>query len=330
MSCQFAIALAVVFLMSASFGQTSRNGEVSAHVSTKGGAKNKREHNTWTAEVVYKNGTKRYQLNKEVSFDVQFPSIYPADNGSCVVVNVFDGLVEFYDHRGSLIKTFRPFGKPTTEHEQVIKCSVAGDRVAVLFSAPESANATLVMMTVAGEELWRASPKGKKAAEVYLSSNSKFVAAGSYTMAAQLVSVTQTFGEDGKEMSTFSKAFRCADISNDGLIAFSDRNSITLASVSAGQPMFTWNTKQKEDIVTAVKLVSNFVASSVENVSAESGTPMYHNPALIILNRKGDVVSTQSLTGSSQKPSKLIASGGDIILSSSTSTTKVSLKSLKE
>lgn len=319
----------LLLFISGSFAQTSRNGEFSAHIDMKGGAKDKREHNTWSAKIVDKNGSVQYQLEKAIAFDVQFPAVYLADDGSAIVVSVFDGLAEFYNNRGSLLATRELLGKRTAEHEQVIKCSVSGKRVALLVSSPELPKAELVVMDLAGKELWRVTLNEQNAAEVFLSSDGEYVAVGSYTMKSTLGSITQIFDTNGKQLNAYEMAFRFADISPDGRIALADRNSVRLFRLSGSDPLFDWKTNARDEIVTSVRIVNDHVASVVELVVLDDSKPRYKNPTLVVLNAKGSIAARSALNTSSKNPALLDMTDSSIAISSASSKAVISLTDLK-
>ncbi|MBI5472894.1 MAG: hypothetical protein HY961_11165 [Ignavibacteriae bacterium] len=308
------LLLAVV--ASGSFAQTSRNGEFSASVTTSGGAKDRNDHNTWSARIIDRNGKARYEISRDIPFDMQFPSVYVADDGSSIVVYVFVGAVDFYDSRGKLIRTLGPFGKKTAEHEQIIKCSVAGKRAAFLISTPESKYAQLFVTDLGGDELWRKYLRGKNAGEIMLSSDSKLLVAGSYEVNAKPQHFAELFGEDGQALRTLNASFRFADFLPDGRFVFSDRNSVTIASLVGDEAGRTWNTGHKEKIVTALKVVDNIAACAVEQVRIPNGTPAYIDPTLVLLNEEAQVLGTTQINASSQHPSVISTDGKHVRLTS--------------
>jgi hypothetical protein len=299
--------------------QTSRNDEYTAIIVRRAGAKTHREHNTWVARVVDRRGATRYQISKDIAFDTQFPAIYLTDDGASVVVRVFDGLVEFYDGAGNLVRTLEPFGRKTTEHEQTIKCNVAGNRAALLFSTPEANNATLLLTDVSGRELWRKNLKEKQAAEVFLSRNGKYVVAGSYTFGTRLRSFTQAFDEDGNEAGVFDDAFRCADISDGGRIVLSGKNSLSIHQLGQPKLKFVWKTERRDQIVTGVRIAGSDVACSVEHVVMKEGIPMYLNPSLVVLDATAKVRTSKQLRSSSTTPSTIRVTPHQVVLTSKSS-----------
>jgi hypothetical protein len=316
------------FLLAPTLAQHSHNEEFSARIHTRGGAKNSREHNTWTANIVDHNGATRYQLSKEIPFDMQYPAVHLSDSGACLVTLVFSGIVEFYDNRGNLITSVEPFGRKTTEHEQVIKCAISENRVALLCSSPES-KAMVMMFDSQGSELWRAPLKGKNGGEVFISDDARFVAAGSYAVAEKVFRTTEVFDATGKVVRTFDVMFRTADIASDDRIALADRDNVLIASLRDKASPVKWSKSASNDIVTGVRFVNNFVAFSVETVNLPKGSPVYVNPSLMVLNVKGKEVARSRLRASSSTPATLTIESQRIVLRSSKSQTRVALSSLK-
>ncbi len=297
------VLVIVIFFAIVAQAQSSRNGAFSTSVAKTGNAKNSREHNTWTAGIIDRNGRIQYQISREIPFDMQCPSIYVGDDGSAIVVHVFVGAIDFYNTNGNVVRTLEPFGRKTAEHEQIIKCSVAADRASFLLSTPDAENAVLVMTNLHGMELWRKQLRGRQAAEVFLSSDAKYIAAGSYTMNATLQNVTELFGEEGEPLQTLNTVFRFADFSPDGRFVFSDRNAVTVTRANADTPSFVWKTERREHVVTGVKLVGNAVVCTVEDVQVDNGMPTYNNPMLVALNGQAKALRSARLAVTSTSPS---------------------------
>ena len=329
MNSRFIATFLVLGVVVSASGQTSSNGNFSAELATQTRAKNAREQNTWTAKILDRQGGVRYQLTKQIPFDVQFPSIVLADDGGSVVLRVFEGIVEFYGSDGNLVKSYEPFGRRTAEHEQIIKCSVAGNRVALLFSTPDASNATVVMMTLRGEEMWRSSLKAKHAGEVFLSTNGKLVAAGSYEVGRTILRSTEVFDDFGMRIRELNMLFRTADIADDGRIVLADKNNIVLASLIDKNSSAAWTSRVPNQVITSARWVRGFVAFVIESVHLPKGSPMYEHPSLIVLNLKGNEVARTSLRSSSPKPAALGFDSQRITLSSARAQTAIALSSLK-
>ncbi len=316
------------FLTSA-LAQQSRNEEFSVRVQTRSGAKNAREHNTWTATVVDKNGRQRFQLSKEIAFDVQFPFLSVADNGACIVISSFDGVIEFYGATGTLSKTLLPFGKRTAEYEQNIKCSAAGSKAALLYSSPHDERSSLLMTDLDGNELWRATLKGKQAGEVFLSSDAKFVAAGSYTFSEKILRMTEVFDVSGKAVRSFSFLFRQADIADDGRVLLAEREKVLFASLSNNHNGVQWNAAGANQVITSARIVGNFSAIVVETGNLPKGKLVYQNPSLVVFNKHGKEIARTKLNSSSPSPAQLTIGHRELKLSTPSAQGTLSLASLK-
>ncbi len=323
------LLMLVLSLVASARAQTSRGGDFTAAVSRTTHAKNSRDHNTWSASIVDRQNRARYQVVKQVAFDVQYPALYLSDDGSCVVASGFTGDIEFYDRAGNLTKTLQPFGHATTEYEQVIKCSVAADRVAVLCSSPEQSQSKLMMTNLQGNELWRVDLIAKNAGEVFLSSDGKTVAAGSYDVEKNNVRLTQTFDAQGTPLQRFDILFRYSDVASDGRIVLADRDNILVASLRGDESPVTWS-RSSGDLITGVTFVDDFVALVVESITFQNGVPVYNNPSLIVLNRKGEKIAGTQLRTSSPGSAGLIVDETGITLKSSSSQVSISRSSLKQ
>ncbi len=324
----FSVLIFVVGIALSAGAQTSRNGEYSADVSRVAPAKNKQEHNTWTAGVVDRQGRTLYRIVKPVAFDVQYPAIYLFDDGSAILVSAFAGEITFYDNAGNPKSTLQLFGHPTTEYEQVVKCSVGGDRAAILYSTPGQANATLLMLDAQANELWRTALGAKNAGEVFLSNDGQTTAAGSYDVERNL-QTTETFDAAGKSLRTFNILFRHADIASGNSIVLADRDNVLLASLTSSETPIKW-IRPSGNVITGVRFVDDFVAVVVESVNLPQGSPLYFDPSLIVLDAKGKKIAGTELHSSSANSAALIVDRGNIIVKSSSSQASISRSSLKQ
>jgi hypothetical protein len=325
----FLLLFLPIFLLAPALAQQSRNGEFSALVQTRSGAKNACEHNTWAATVVDKNGRQRFQLSKEIAYDVQFPFLSVADNGACIVINSFEGVVEFYSPSGNLDKTLLPFGKRTAEYEQNIKCSTAGSKAALFFSSSESERASLLITDLDGNELWCAALNGKQAGEVFLSSNAKFVAAGSYTPGENILRTTEVFDAAGRAIRSFAFLFRQADIGDDGRVLLAEREKALFASLFNNQNAVQWNAVGANQVITTARIIGTGSAIVLETGNLPNGKLVYQNPSLVVFNANGKEIARIKLNSSSQRPAQLTIGARELKLSTPSAQGTLSLATLK-
>lgn len=327
----FSIFLLVICCAAAAPAQQSRNEEFSARIQTRGGAKNARDHNTWTATLVDKAGRQRYQIVKDIAFDVQFPSLSVANNGGSIVISAFDGVVEFFNPTGALTKTLLPFGKRTNDYEQHLKCSLAGDRAALIYSTTSGERSTVLMTDSHGNELWRSSLQGKNAGEVFLSRNAQYLAAGSYTLGEKILRVTDVFDARGKRVASFPFLFRQADISAHGDIVLTEREKALFASLTGAHTPAQWSAPGSNQVITSVQFLgkARYAALVLETAELPQGKIAYRDPNLIIFNEHGKEVARKKLISSSNTPALLTVSAHEVKCSTPSTHATLSLSSLK-
>jgi hypothetical protein len=169
----------------------------------------------------------------------------------------------------------------------------------------------------------------KFAGEIFVSIDGRLVAAGSYSSDAQVIRSTRLFGPEGKILRTFNMVFRSADISADGFVLV-DRNTLVYGSMAEKDPDVLWSTNSREEVITAVKLADGHIAVAVEKISVETGTPIYQNRSLVVLNDKGMIVAKRVLGGVSTKPVTLGVDGGVLKMFSGKEQTSIELQQLEE
>lgn len=296
--------------------EARRSGAFYAETEIRAEAEKYPEMNSWTTTVYARGGETRYKLSREVPYDVPFPTIYVADDGRSVLVISFDGLIEFHDQGGTLVRKISPFPLATTDYERVITCSVAGDRTAFVVSESRGTNARLIVTDLEGHETQNIQLTGEHAGQVFVSNSGSHVLAGSYSSDDKIRLSTVLFDRLGKPIREFDLLFRHADISEDDeLVVVADRNALLIAGLDARGPAMRWTTGSTGKVITDVKVVGRFAAAVVEAISMEEGKPVYNSPTLMVVDRTGQVAATRTLTGTSSRPATLRAEGSTVTLS---------------
>jgi hypothetical protein len=310
------ILFAFVFSIEAVMAQTSRSGAFYAETEIKTAAAKYPELNSWTATVYARGGERKYQISRQVPYDVPYPTIYVANNGRSVLVISFDGLIEFYDRSGTLVRKISAFPLASPDYERVITCSIAGEVAAFDVSESQGTNARLILTDLEGHETQSTPLTGKHAGQVYISNSGSHLLAGSYSSDNEIKLTTVLFDKLGKSIHEFEMLFRHADISEDDeLVVVADRNRLLIAGLDTRAPATHWTTGSTERVITDVKIAGGFVAAVVEEIRIEAGKPVYVSPSLVVVDRKGQVAASRTLTGTSSRPAVLRSEGSTVTLS---------------
>jgi len=326
------ILLAILVLAIQSLcGQASRSGDYYATIEQIADAKRWPETNLWKATIHHRERGKLYEISKEVPYDVQYPALYLSGvDGRSVILQPFDGRIEFYDTLGSRVAALSPFVEESPDYERIIKCSLARDRAVFLTSSPTERGVSLVMTDMNGEQKWRIRLAHTTAGEVHVSENGRCILAGSYTSDDQLIRSTVLLDNSGKILRTLPQLFRYADFDADGSrFVISGRNSVTIGSITGTEGVSTWSTRSREEIVTAVRWTRNHVAVVVETVDISTGKPAYHAPSLVLLNEHAGAVLKKQIDSKSDAPATLEVSDDLVTLSSGNRHLRVTLEDVE-
>lgn len=296
--------------------QESRAGNFKVLIEKKAGARNATETNHWFVRVVDRTGKDLYRIAKELPFDVQFPAIHVSDiQGRAVVVQPLNGTVEFYDGRGGLANTMDFSLTNNLDYERILKCSVAGNWVAVLTSE-RNEEARVIMCTIDGRALWQKELVGKQAAEIMLSASGEVLVAGSYTFTDRLEAYTEMYDGEGLKIREMPGMFRYADISQDNRrVALAGKNAVTIEGTEEGTESLQYHTTSASHIITGVRFVREYLAVVVEYVEFEDGRPFYR-PSLVILDNKARHISTREVNVVAEVRALLAIDGDTIVLRS--------------
>jgi hypothetical protein len=309
----------------------SRDRSIVAVVTHTGSAASYPERNAWSASVFTRNGGMIYSVSMEIPYDIPFPAVYLSDTGEAIVVQAFDGVIDYYDRRGSRTASLHPFGSSEPLHEQIVRCSVSGGRAAFLVSSPLRQNALLFITDLSGNELWQMTMADQFAGEVFLSQDAGVVCACTYSSTREISRNTAITDGAGSVLRTIPALFRHADVSPDNrFFALSDRNSVLIGKVQ-GEPQepARWSTEERSRVITSVMFINGVVAASVDSVDMSEGFPTYRSPELVVVDSSAAVLRRQSLVGSSEIPSWLTAGNDSITLQSGTSSVSIPVRDLR-
>jgi hypothetical protein len=269
--------------------------------------KEQRSASRWSARVTTQSGELLYTLDKSIPYGSPFPGVQISDHsGEAVTVDAFAGTVEFYDSRGTLARRWRPFGDAPPDHERILKCSVAGDRLAFLVSGTPFEQARVVMCTSAGGETWTCALSEQSGAEIFLSPDGAAVIASSYTSTGVVRTATAMLDSHGTALHVFPLLMRHADI--DPLskrFVVADRDEVISGSLDTPAEMRRWILTREESCVTGVTSAGTSVGILAERIRAGSDGLLYVDPLLVILDASGRETYREVFTGTSTGPSHI-------------------------
>lgn len=287
-----------------------------AEVRVSGEAKRWPEMSLWTATVRDAAGKELYTLSKGIPYDIPFPSIAVSDVAPwSVVVSSCEGWVEFYDTTGTLVSTWAVFESRTPDYERIVKCALAGERIAFLVSEPAGRETRVFLADRGGNVSPYRNLPCATAGELWLSSNGSCLVAGCTSAGEQLEEATRVIDLRTGESWEFPLQFRWADISSDRrryVIAGVDR--IIGGDLGAATPGWEWRSREPDRAVSAVRLVGSGAVAAVDRVRIVGGRPLYAGALVMVFDEAGVVVGRKELAGDSQEPSRLIITGEEAVV----------------
>jgi hypothetical protein len=294
------VVLAVMLLLGGSDAKeiahrSSRAGEYEASVSVSGEAKRWPEVNLWRAVVRDRNGRTMYQIAKEVPFDSPFPSIVISDSGgSAVLLDAFEGWVEFYTGSGSLLKRWEVYGEGEPNYERSIKCSVAA----------------VHMTDMMGNSLINVTLDQSQAGEIHLSDDGSIIVAGSYAPGEVSSFSTSCFRSDGTLLRRLPILFRTARVSPDRKsLLLADRRDLIEVDLESRSSRTLWSGNRNDQLITDLCYAGPFRALLVERVVLSEGLPRYAERDVLLLDADGNLRTRRKIEGSSEAPGSLSFDG---------------------
>ena len=303
----------------------SRFGGYRAAISIDAQAERYPELNRWRAIVRDAVGNELYRLDRPIPYDTPYPALALSDqDGAAVLLNAFDGIVEFIDARGATVRRWRPFASETPSHERILKCSIAGSRVAFLASDPLEKRAVVYAMTIDGLPHATAELAEQQAGELYLSDDGTVIVAGGSTPLGQITVSTALMDWDGRLMATVPFDVRLADIRiGTAQVALADTRAVLLVDLDTGGYETLWSEDRPGAIVTGLRLLEPGVAVCSQSFAYPDGIPSYTNTRVVLLSPDGVTLFDRSVEGESSAPVALDAGAGEIRVSVGQTTTSL-------
>ncbi len=104
-------------------------------------------------QVLDKAGQLRYSLTKSLDYDIPHPVLKSWDEGGAVLLNSFEGSVEFYTADGFFNRKVILSGHPSSPYEQSLYGCPSGDKLAIALCHPAGAATLLTILDRAGNTL---------------------------------------------------------------------------------------------------------------------------------------------------------------------------------
>ncbi len=312
------------FLSSLALGdpQASSGGyRVEIHIAA--GARAWPETNRWSAEVFTPEGTALYQIDRVVPFDVPYPTLTVARDGSAVLLDAARGRVEFLTTLGDVVAVWSPFASAVPSYERIIKCSIGNRTAAFLLSEPGGMEVRVVTTDLNGRVLRETVLPGSSAGEIVSAADDSSVLVSATIDGERVRHVTRLLGQDGTTLVEAPMLFRVGDIgASTGRYAFADRYVVIGGSLADRQPAYRVELSGGDRIVTGLRAGAGGVLVVTEQIAEEGGTPLYRDPEVVILRDDGAVLERSQLQSTSARPAALVIEGDEIVVRAGTKTAR--------
>ena len=269
--------------------QDSRLGTYHAARYMDGRAQTAREINRLTVTISDREGTSLYTIAKALAYDVGIPAIGVFESGSCVLLDAFHGILEFYDQRGTLVRTVRLFKEALPELERMMPYAVHDHVVSLAVSEPDRPGVRVFRFTEQGEWLFETDLTGRFATGVVLSNSGAVCAVGTaYWDERGLEETTVLLTGDGTIAG--SVPFGCflgAFSENDSLLFVATRRDQALVSV-VDRAMVSGSMNEAGSLILDVCPHGNaFYVLAASTPLLEEGLWHYSSPSVVRVDARG-------------------------------------------
>jgi hypothetical protein len=287
----------------------------SVEVSIVAGARSWRESNRWTADVVSRDGMRLYRLERTVPYDFPFPTLTVAADGSGILLDAAQGIVEFIDPRGGVAAGWRPFTSPIPSYERIIKCSIGDGAAAFLLSEPGGTVVRVVSTDMRGRILREVAMPGTTAGEILLADDGGAVIASATVEGESMTHVTRMIGREGETRLELPMLFRTGDIhAASGWYAFADRYAVVGGRLEGEEAGYRVDIGSDDRIVTAVRCGPGGALAVAESIAIDGGIPAFRDAEVIVLDTRGAVVRRIRFASSSLAPASVSREGEDFVV----------------
>lgn len=292
-------------------------------VRVEAGARAWPEANRWRADVFAPDGERVYQIERVVPFDFAYPALAVAGDGSGVLIDAAQGLVEFLTSRGITTATWTPFPSPQPSYERIIKCSIGNRAAAFLLSEPGASDVRVVITDLNGRVLRETIMPGSSAGKILMASDDSAVLASTTIEGDRITHLTRLVAPDGATRLELPMLFRVGDIdAASGRYAFADRYVVVGGSVKDDQPAYRSELSAGERIITAVRCGEVRALVVTEEIDMGGGTPLYRDPEVLILGGGGEILERSRLQSASPDPAALSSEGDEVVVRAGTKTAR--------
>lgn len=297
-------------------GQESRLGTYRIEMTVAGGAQRLGESNAVTIAVVDKSGSRLFELQKTVPFDIPFPSVGIFERGSLMVVHPFDGLIELYNRHGAPVRAFKPLKDAQPEYERSMKFAVHDSIAALLISEPGLPNTSLVLINDLGDVLLEKSIESTHAQGIAFSSDASLIAAGTYRWEnGALREETHFIARTGNAVSSAAGGFARGSFSDDGkrFLGFTNRTA-SLTDIASASRLWHRTAASSQMILDAAWRDDDAIVLTSDAPSLIDKEWHYKYPRLTIVGAKGIVIGEQAIPSMSFKSARLRKFGNEVMM----------------
>ena len=281
------------------------------------------ERNRWSADVVARDGTRLYTIERDVAFDFPYPTLTVANDGSGVLLDAAQGRVEFLTSRGAVAAAWAPFASPYPSYERIIKCSIGGETAAFLLSEPGAAEVRVITTALGGRVIRETAMPGSSAGEIVVAADGSAILASATIEGDEIRHVTRVLGRDGSTLLEVPILFRSGDINPAaGRYLFADRHTVVGGIVGEPVPAFRSGVCRGDRIITAVRRGPGRSIAVTEQIDIRDGAPAYIDPEVLILADDGAILERARLESTSGHPASISREGAETVVRAGTKTAR--------
>ncbi len=290
-----------------------------------GGASRFGEMNLVEFTVSDEEGNSLYKIKKQVDYDVPFPGISLFDDGSSVVVSVFDASLEFYNVSGELERRIILTEGIKPDYERSIFVSASDNFLMTAMIDGDNLNPLLTKLDKRGGKIfsWNSGEDGISLVEYSYDLNIVVVSGHNWSD-EQLVKSTIIYDSQGNKRYTFPFMVKKGFFSGDYFICFDTEGvkTINLKNFSVSEEKITTN----GGLVIDAAIYSGGIYALVSARPVFEGQWFYPEPELIKFEMSGKELERRTLDPFYGNEVKILILKDKLMLSTDKSTGFIELE----
>jgi hypothetical protein len=267
-------------------------------------------------DVLNEKGEKAYSISKSINGEMPFLKASVFETGELMLVNPSDGIIEFYDSRGTFINKLNTATYSGINDKRLIKFEIVKDKSTLLVSDPKLEFTQLIAVTSEGEVVFEKSIEGNHATGIELSNSGEIIAAGTYTWIDTTYSehtfFVDAYGKiEGQVNRSFSSGFFSEN--EDEFLGYTN-SDLFVVDLQDNRMRWSYEFPSDVNLVDAKIIGKNKIVLTADLPFLKNGKWFYSNFVLNVFDDFGKIIEKKKIDTVTAESAKILTGGNKYVL----------------